>query len=79
MITFIKKIKTKTGINSFDNEKIKKEIPEGYKASLPEPVMTFTGNHIIIAFQCERTTKPDPKSKVKRKANASKKVVARKE
>jgi len=63
MIIFIKKIKTKEGINSFDNEKIKKDIPEGYKVSAEEPTITFTANHVLVAYKCEKVTKPTPAPK----------------
>ena len=75
MITFIKKLKIKEGVNSFDIDKIKKGIPEGYKSLVDDPTVTFTGNHVVIAYQCERTAKPSVKPKIKNKAK-SKKVPA---
>jgi hypothetical protein len=83
MIIFIKKIKTKEGINSFDNEKIKKDIPEGYKVLGGEPIMTLTANHVLIAYKCEKITKdtpkpsPKPKPDLKPKANSKKIAVAK--
>ncbi len=89
MIIFIKKIKTKEGINSFDNEKIKKDIPHGYIVSSQEPAITLTANHALIAFQCEKVVKPvakpaakpavpvKVKSKAKPKAKSKKAVAPR--
>lgn len=54
MVIFIKKIKTKEGINSFDNEKVKKSIPAEYKITNQEPIITLTANHILIAYRCEK-------------------------
>jgi hypothetical protein len=71
MIIYIKKIKTKEGINSFDNEKIMKDIPKGYKASAPEPIVTYTSNHVILAYPCkavaQTVTKPGSKKKIANK------------
>lgn len=72
MIIFIKKIKTKEGINSFDSEKIKKDIPAGYKIQDHEPVITLTANHVMIAYKCEKAEKPETKSKTKEKKKAKK-------
>ena len=80
MIIFIKKIKTKEGINAFDNEKIKKDIPGGYKISDQEPIITLTANHVLIAYKCEKIVKPSPKAapapKPKAKAKSKKVAVA---
>ena len=67
MIIFIKKIKTKEGINNFDTEKIKKDIPEGYKVIDQEPIITLTANHVMIAYKCQAVTKPSTKAKAKTK------------
>ena len=71
MIIFIKKLKTKEGINSFDSEKIKKDIPGDYKALDVDPIITLTANHILIAYKCEKIIKntPKPKPNAKPKAN----------
>jgi len=63
MITFVKKIKTKEGINSLDTDKIKKEIPAGYEAVNNEPSITYTANHIVVAFTCKVQSKPKPAAK----------------
>lgn len=60
MIIFIKKIKTKEGINSFDTDKIKKGVPAGYKVSAEEPIITLTANHVMVAYKCEKVEKPTP-------------------
>jgi len=79
MIIFIKKIKTKEGINSFDNEKIKKEIPADYIISDHEPIITLTANHVMVAYKCERAAKPTPKPASKSKpAPKTKKAAAAK-
>ena len=72
MIIYIKKIKTKEGINSFDNEKIKKDIPTGYQASVEDPIITLTANHVMIAYKCEQVAKPDQKTKIKKKTKSKK-------
>ena len=71
MILFIKKIKTKEGINTFDDEKIKKSIPKGYIPSVEDPTITLTCNHMVIAFKCEKAIKPTPKPKLKKKGKSS--------
>jgi hypothetical protein len=68
MIIFIKKIKTKEGINSFDNEKIKNGIPKGYQATVEAPIITLTANHVMIAYKCEVVAKPEVKEKKKVKS-----------
>jgi len=78
MIIFIKKIKTKEGINSIDLEKIKKEIPAGYEADGNEPMVSITANHVVIAFKCHVKSKPVENNKVKAKTKPkvkSKKIV----
>lgn len=67
MLKFIKKVKNKEGINSIDNDKITKDIPKGYILSQVDPTITFTGNHIVIAYQCEKVLNPVSKSKPKKK------------
>ncbi len=78
MIIFIKKIKTKEGINSFDTEKIKKDIPEGYSISVNEPIITLTAHHVILAYKCEQkiTAQPKSKSKAKDKVKTKSKKIA---
>jgi len=78
MIIFIKKIKTKEGINSFDQEKIKAGIPSGYQASNQEPIITLTANHIMIAYKCEQIEKPKVKPKEKKVKKKSKKITVAK-
>ncbi len=75
MIIYTKKIKLKEGINSFDNEKIKKDIPEGYKPLEIDPIITLTANHVLIAYKCEKVEKPNPKSKENKPKIKSKKIV----
>jgi hypothetical protein len=58
MIIFIKKIKSKEGINALNIEKIKKEIPEGYAAIGNDPAVSFTANHVVVAFNCVSQPKP---------------------
>jgi len=72
MIIFIKKLKTKEGINSFDSEKIKKGIPAGYKASAAEPIITLTANHVLIAYKCEQIVKSNAKPELKTKEKEKK-------
>ena len=71
MIIFIKKIKTKEGINSIDMDKIMKDIPSGYIASNDQPTLTVTANHLVISFNCtEQPKSEEKKAKVKAKAKA---------
>jgi hypothetical protein len=78
MIIFIKKIKTKEGINSFDLEKIKKDIPADLRVSDDAPIISFTANHIVIAFKCQKNVvQAKPKKKAKTKSKAKRIVVAR--
>ena len=58
MIIFIKKIKSKEGINAINIEKIKKEIPEGYAAIGNDPQVSITANHVVVAFNCVVQPKP---------------------
>lgn len=53
MVTFIKKIKTKEGVNTIDLEKVKKDIPASYKILDNKPVITYTANHIVVAYACQ--------------------------
>ena len=78
MIIFVKKIKTKEGINSFDSEKIKKDIPAGYQASVQEPIITLTANHVMIAYKCEKVEAPAAKPKTKAKPKPKNKAKAKK-
>jgi hypothetical protein len=70
MVTFIKKVKSKEGINSIDIEKIKRSVPAEYKVVGNEPAVTYTANHIVIAFSCQepKPAKAPAKTKVKAKA-----------
>ncbi len=70
MIIFIKKIKTKEGINAIDLDKIKKGIPEGYKVSGKDPVIDYTANHVVVAYKCEQIAQPQAKAKAKKSKNA---------
>lgn len=78
MILFIKKIKTHEGINFLDKEKIKKDIPKGFRTSNDTPTVTLTSNNVIIAFECEKVAKPIQEAKPKKKATAKvkKKAIA---
>ena len=88
MVIFIKKIKTKEGINSIGLDKIRKSIPGGYKIVNNEPSISYTSNHIVVAFTCREVTKPksapavkpsvEVKAKAKTKAKASAKPKAKK-
>jgi len=75
MITLIKKIKTKEGINTLDLEKIKKSVPAGYKLAGGEPAITYTANHIIVAYQCQQAMVADAKPKTKSKPKTKKAAV----
>lgn len=70
MVIFIKKIKTKEGINSLNLDKVRKDIPAGFEPLSEEPIISITANHVVIAFKC--------KLKVVAKAAANKKVVNKK-
>ena len=72
MVIFIKKIKTKEGINSFDLDKIKKSIPAGHKVIDSTPSISYTANHVVIAYQCQVEKAPRAKAKAKPKAKAKK-------
>jgi hypothetical protein len=63
MIIFIKKIKTKEGINDLNIDKIKKDIPDGYHPVSNEPLLSITANHLVVAFKCEALAKNADKSK----------------
>lgn len=67
MIIFIKKIKTKEGINSIDLEKVKNDVPSGYKAVGGDPEVSFTANHLVVAIKCLAAPKPAEKAKAKAK------------
>jgi hypothetical protein len=56
MVIFIKKIKTKEGINSIDLDKVRKGMPSGYSIAGNEPLLTYTANHVIVAFNCKKET-----------------------
>jgi hypothetical protein len=72
MITFIKKIKSKDGINSFDLDKIKKSIPASYKVIENTPTISYTANHVLVIYKCQeqKQEKAQPKAAVKSKAKA---------
>ena len=74
MIIFIKKIKTKEGINSIDMEKIQKDIPAGYEAMGNEPIVSFTANHLLIAFKCQVKSKTSDNEKTKNNTTDNKKA-----
>jgi hypothetical protein len=72
MVTFIKKIKTKEGINSFDLDKIKKSIPASYKVIENTPTISYTANHVLVIYKCQlqKQEKAQPKSSANPKAKA---------
>ena len=72
MIIYIKKIKTKEGINSIDLEKIAKEVPAGYKVTDKAPAITYTANHMVLAYTCQAVAKVQKKAVVKAKPKAKK-------
>ena len=76
MIIFIKKIKTKEGINAFDNEKVKKSIPADYKITNQEPIITLTANNILIAYRCEKIEKPVTAEAAPKEIKAAKAALA---
>jgi len=53
MITFVKKIKSKDGVNAIDLDKIKKGIPAIYKVIDNAPTITYTANHVVVAYNCQ--------------------------
>ena len=53
MVIFIKKLKTKEGINSLNLDKVKKEIPAGFQTIDTEPIISFTANHVVVAYKCK--------------------------
>ena len=71
MVIFIKKIKTKEGINSFNMDKIRKEVPSEYEILAGDPIISFTANHIVIAIKCSLKV-------VAKKEPATKKVAVKK-
>jgi hypothetical protein len=74
MIIFIKKIKTKEGINSIGLDKIRKSIPAGYKIVGSEPTISYTANHIVVAFNCQEVAKPKVAPAAKPKATTKPKA-----
>lgn len=78
MIIFIKKLKTKEGINSIGLDKIRKSIPEGYKIVNNEPAISYTANHIVVAFTCQEVPKAKVVPAVKPKPKAGTKLKAKK-
>jgi len=72
MITFIKKIKSKDGINSIDLDKIKKSIPASYKVIDNTPTISYTANHVLVIYNCQeqKQEKAQPKAVAKPKAKA---------
>lgn len=71
MIIFIKKVKTREGINNIDLEKIAKSVPQGYKA-VGEPAIAFTANHVVVSIQCQLVAKPQSKARQKSKSKRKK-------
>jgi hypothetical protein len=63
---YIRKIKTKEGINSLDIEKIKKSIPAGYKPANSLPEITFTANYAVLHIMVQETKKTAPPQKHKK-------------
>jgi hypothetical protein len=76
MIIFIKKIKTKEGINSIGLDKIRKSIPVGFKIVNNEPAISYTANHIVVAFTCLEVPKAKPAPAVKAKVEVKAKSKA---
>jgi|GEM_PF-6498041 len=74
MVTFIKKIKTKEGINSFNLDKIRKDIPADFQVLDEQPAITYTANHIVVAYKVKLITLTK-EAIVKKKAPARKKAV----
>ena len=71
MVIFIKKIKTKEGINSLNLDKVKKDVPSEFEVLDAEPAISFTANHVVVAFKCKlKSVKNEPVS--------NKKVVSKK-
>jgi hypothetical protein len=75
MVIFIKKIKTKEGINSFNVDKIRKDVPDDYEILDKEPQITYTANHVLVAFRCKQL---EVKAAPAKKAAAPKKAAATK-
>ena len=73
MVIFIKKIKTKEGINSLNLDKVKKEIPAEFQIIDQEPVISYTANHVVIAYKVKLVSvkKEAPVKKVAAKKKAS--------
>jgi hypothetical protein len=42
-----------------------------------EPTITFTANHVLVAYQCEKAVKSAPKPNAKPKAKSKKVAVAK--
>ena len=78
MVIFIKKIKTKEGINSLNLDKVKKDVPADFQVLDGDPVVSFTANHVIIGYKCKLKTITKPAAQPK-KAPAKKKAVAEKQ
>lgn len=74
MVIFIKKIKTKEGINTFDVDKIKKDIPAGYKTLDSTPSINYTANHVVVSFKCQKV---ENKTKNKKAGLAKKKAASK--
>lgn len=74
MVIFIKKIKTKEGINTFDLEKVKKNIPAEYTVADNTPAISLTANHIMVGYKCElKKTKPVKASQPRRSSKPKRK------
>jgi hypothetical protein len=52
MILFIKKIKTKEGINSINLDKVRSEVPSEYKVLDEEPAISFSAKNVVIVYKC---------------------------
>ena len=77
MVIYIEKIKTKEGINSLNLDKIKKEIPAEFQIIEQEPTISFTSNHVVVAFKVKLVVAK--KATVAKKANeVIKKAVVKK-
>ncbi len=82
MVIFIRKIKTKEGINSINLDKIKKEVPSEFEIVNAEPEISYTANHIVVAVKCKLKAvikkEPVKKEPVNKKVAVKKKVAAAK-
>jgi len=77
MVIYIEKIKTKEGINSLNLDKIKKEIPAEFQIIDQEPIISFTSNHVVVAFKVKLVAVKKA-ADLKKATEVKKKVVAKK-